>query len=97
MIEVVAGLCGMIPNLLESTKEYWQKLDALEAAYKKGEVSIEEVDVKVAEYMQELGKERRFFFRFLRDRLQHLWQEQPDVIAGFGIVFMLTWIWAAFN
>lgn len=87
----------MVPNLLESTKEYWQKLDALEAAYKNGDVSIEEVDAKVAQYMHELGEERRFFLRFVRDRLQYLWQEQPDIIAGFGILFVVTWVWAAVN
>lgn len=86
-----------MPNLLESTKEYWQKLDALEASYKRGEVSIEEVDAKVEQYMTELGQERRFFFRFVRDRLQHLWKEQPDFIAGIGIIFVLTWFWAALN
>ena len=29
----------MFPNLLEDTKEYWCKLNQLEAAYQKGEVS----------------------------------------------------------
>lgn len=87
----------MVPNLLESTKEYWQKLDRLEAQYKRGEVSIEEVDAKVAQYMTELGEERRFFFRFVRDRMSYLWQEQPEFLVGTGLIFVLTWMWAAIN
>ncbi|WP_088893062.1 hypothetical protein [Leptolyngbya ohadii] len=87
----------MVPNLLESTKEYWKKLDALEAAYKRGDVSIEEVDVKVAEYMAELGQERRFFFRFVRDRLQFIWQEQPELLVSVGLIFTLTWMWTVVN
>ena len=87
----------MVPNLMESTKEYWQKLDTLDAAYKRGEVSIEEVDVKVAQYMTELGQERRFFFRFIRDRFHQLWQEKPDFLVGIGLMFALTWMWAAVN
>ena len=34
----------MFPNLFTATQEYWRKLDALEASYQRGEISIEEVD-----------------------------------------------------
>jgi hypothetical protein len=36
----------MFPNLLEATKEYWRKLDRLEAAYPQGEIPLEEVVVR---------------------------------------------------
>ncbi len=32
----------MFPNLIEATKEYWRKLDELEAAYQQGEIPLEE-------------------------------------------------------
>ena len=34
----------MFPNLIQAIKEYWHKLDKLEAAYQQGEIFLEEVD-----------------------------------------------------
>lgn len=48
----------MNPNLLEATQEYWHKLNELEAAYQRGEVTLEEVDAKVEALMVELGRTR---------------------------------------
>ena len=60
----------MFPNLIQATKEYWHKLDELEAAYQQGEISLEEVDSKVAELIAELAEERRATFTYF----QHSWQ-----------------------
>lgn len=49
----------MFPNLFGATQDYWRKLDRLEARYRRGELSIEEVDAQVQHLMVELGEERR--------------------------------------
>ncbi len=83
----------MIPNLQEATHSYWQKLNALEAAYRRGEVSIEEVDAKVAELTTELGAERRAAIQFLLNGLNRLWQEQREVVLGVTLLGVLTYVW----
>lgn len=83
----------MIPNLLEATNEYWRKLNELEAAYQRGEVSLEEVDARVAVLMAELGQERRASVRFLLDNLSRVWQEQRELVVGLGLIGVLTYGW----
>jgi hypothetical protein len=83
----------MIPNLLEATNEYWRKLNELEAAYQRGDVSLEEVDARVATLMAELGQERRATIRFLMDNLNRLWNEQREIIVSLGLVGVLTYAW----
>lgn len=73
---------AMIPNLLEATNEYWRKLNELEAAYQRGDVSLEEVDARVATLMAELGQERRATIRFLMDNLNRLWNEQREIVVS---------------
>lgn len=85
----------MIPNLLEATNEYWYKLNELEAAYQKGEVSLEEVDDRVKELMAELGRERRAALRFLFNNIGQFWNEQREVVVGLGLIGMLTCAWMA--
>lgn len=83
----------MIPNLLEATNEYWRKLNELEAAYQRGEVSLEEVDARVATLMAELGQERRATIRFLMDNVSRIWNEQRELVVGLGLVGVLTYAW----
>jgi hypothetical protein len=83
----------MIPNLLEATNEYWRKLNELEAAYQRGEVSLEEVDARVAILMAELGQERRATMRFLLDNVSRIWQEQRELVLGLGLLGVLTYSW----
>ena len=64
----------MFPNLLEATHDYWRKLNALEAAYQRGDVSLEEVNQRVPELMAELGEERRAAFRFVWAGLKRFWR-----------------------
>lgn len=84
----------MVPNLIEATNQYWRQLDELEAAYQRGEVSLEEVDAKVAVLMTELGQERRAAVRFLLTNVSRVWREQQLVI-GLGLVSILTYAWIA--
>jgi archaellum component FlaC len=83
----------MIPNLLKATNDYWRKLNELEAAYQQGEVTLEEVDARVATLMAELGQERRASIRFLVDNVSRTWHEQREVIVGLGLVGVLAYTW----
>ena len=85
----------MIPNLLAATNEYWRKLNELDAAYQRGEVSLEEVNATVEELMVELGQERRASVRFLVDNVRRIWNEQQELVVGLGIVGALTYAWIA--
>jgi hypothetical protein len=83
----------MIPNLVQATQEYWRKLNELEAAYQRGDVSLDEVDATVAALMKELGQERRATIRFLLDNVSRLWQEQQQLVVGLGLVGVATYAW----
>ncbi len=83
----------MIPNLLAATNEYWHKLNELDAAYQRGEVSLEEVNARVAKLMVELGQERCASVRFLVDNVSRIWNEQQELMVGLGIVGALTYAW----
>ncbi|MCU0552333.1 MAG: hypothetical protein MUC48_23630 [Leptolyngbya sp. Prado105] len=83
----------MTPNLLEATHEYWHKLDELEAAYQRGEVTLEEVDAKVKELMAELGQSRRVAFSYFFSSVRRLWQEQRETIVGVLGLSALTYGW----
>jgi hypothetical protein len=84
-----------MPNLLEATRQYWRKLDEVELAYQRGELSLPEVDTRVNELMTELGDERRAAFRFFVDGLKRSWQTQQEVWLGSVAVLMLTYVWIA--
>lgn len=84
---------AMFPRLLQATHDYWLKLDRLEAAYQRGEVSIEEVDAKVAALIADLQEERRATIGFFRDRLVHLWQSQRELVLGLSLIGILTYTW----
>jgi hypothetical protein len=87
----------MFPNLLEATKDYWRKLDELEAAYKRGEVSLAEVDARVPELMAELGQERRAALDYLFASWRRLWNEQRETIAGIAFLAIVTYSWVVFS
>jgi hypothetical protein len=83
----------MFPNLFEATKEYWRKLDELEAAYQQGEIPLEEVDARVAELMAELAQERRTAFSYFWHGWQHLLTTQKEIIAGLAVFALVTYAW----
>ncbi|BAS56885.1 hypothetical protein Q2T42_20435 [Leptolyngbya boryana CZ1] len=83
----------MTPNLLEATHEYWHKLNELEAAYQRGEVTLEEVDAKVKGLMTELGQSRRAAFSDFFSRVRRLWEEQRETIVGVLGLGVLTYGW----
>ena len=83
----------MFPNLLQATKEYWRKLDEVEAAYQQGEISLEEVDTKVAELIAELAQERRAAFTYFRHNWQHRLTTQRENLIGLAILTFVTYVW----
>ena len=89
----------MFPNLLEATKEYWHKLDRLEAAYQQGEIPLEEVDARVAELMTGLAQERRDAFIYFWHGWQHWLTAQRETLMGLAILVLVTyaWILTSFN
>ena len=86
-----------MPDLLEATKEYWKKLDELEAAYDRGQISIEQVDAEVKKLMAELGFKRRqalsYFWQGLCSRLQN----QPEFIMGLILMAIAIYAWFLLN
>ena len=83
----------MFPNLLEATKEYWHKLDELETAYQQGNVSLEEVDARVAELMAELAQERRSAFSYTWHCFQRWLTTQRDALVGLAMLALFTYAW----
>jgi len=83
----------MFPNLLEATKEYWHKLDRLEAAYQQGEIPLEEVDARVAELMTELAQERRAAFSYVWHGWQQRLTTQREILIGLAILALVTYSW----
>ena len=84
----------MFPNLLEDTKEYWCKLNELEAAYQKGEVSIEEVDARVKLLTTELIKSRQAALNYVLNSFYHLMNEQRETIVGIAVLGVISYAWA---
>ncbi|ANV92171.1 hypothetical protein [Picosynechococcus sp. PCC 8807] len=83
----------MFPNLLNATQEYWRKLDALEARYQQGEISLQEVDAEVARLMRELGDERRRSLRSFKNMLQGWFRDQKEFVYGLLLVVVVVYGW----
>ena len=83
----------MVPNLLEDTIDYWRKLNALQTAYQRDEVSLAEVDAKVKELMSELGESRRSTLRYLWHVARQTWDEQQSMISGATAIGLLAYVW----
>jgi len=83
----------MMTDLTSATREYWQKLDEVEAAYQRNEISIEEVDAEVQRLMTELGNARRRAFGEAWASLQYFVRQQRDAIAGTAAIALLAYFW----
>ncbi|MDJ0703352.1 MAG: hypothetical protein QNJ46_08735 [Leptolyngbyaceae cyanobacterium MO_188.B28] len=83
----------MFPNLFEATKEYWSNLDRLEAAYKQGDLSLDEVDAKVAELMAGLAQERRDALTYLGRSLWYGLTARREILLGVGFVAIVAYSW----
>lgn len=85
----------MIPDLLEATQDYMQKLDALEAAYQRDEVSVEQVNAQVKVLMQDLGRTRREALRAFAASFWQSRQTQWESLAGVACLGVLAYLWWA--
>jgi hypothetical protein len=83
----------MFTDLLSATRDYWHKLDEVEAAYKRDEMTIEEVDAEVHRLMNELGTHRRQALRDFWASFQYFVQQQRDLLAGTAVLGVLAYVW----
>lgn len=83
---------GMM-NPLKATNNHWQQLNELEAAYERGEVSMEEVDAKVERLITDLNQEHREVLSLIFNGLASVWHEQKDTIIGAGLLGVATYAW----
>jgi dienelactone hydrolase len=87
----------VFPDLIDATRDYWRKLDKIEAAYKRNELDLEEVDAQVHALMADLGQTRRRALREAWGILQAFLQRQGEAVAGFTVVGLLAYVWLVFN
>lgn len=83
----------MITDLIGATRDYWRKLDQVEAAYQQGDLSAEAVNVEVQQLMSELGAVRRQALRDFSASLQYFVRQQQDAIAGTAAIALLACLW----
>lgn len=83
----------MFTDLTGATREYWKKLDKVEAAYKRNELTLEEVDAEVQRLMSELGDARRRALREFGASLQSFVRQQRDAIATLTALGLLAYLW----
>jgi len=83
----------MIPDLIDATTDYWKKLDELEAAYQRDEVSLSEVDARVQELMTDLGRSRRKALTAFWASFRYTVRQQWEAIAGVACIATLTCVW----
>lgn len=82
-------------DLLQATRDYWKKLDDVEAAYQRGELSVPEVDARVHTLMAELGATRRQALKDVWASVQVTLSQQREAIAGTVAIGLLAYLWLA--
>jgi hypothetical protein len=87
----------MFADLLDTTRDYWRKLDEVEAAYTRNELTLEEVNAKVHALMAELGEARRQALRDFWAVVQVFVQQQKDTLAGVVTIGVLAYLWLVFT
>jgi hypothetical protein len=83
----------MFTDLTEATRDYWQKLDEVEAAYKRDEMTLQEVDAEVQQLMTELGNARRRALKDFWASFQVFVSQQREAIAGTAAIAALSYLW----
>jgi hypothetical protein len=76
----------MFTDLFSATQDYWRKLDEVEAAYKRDEMTLEEVNAEVQRLMIDLGNHRRRAIKDFWASLQYFIQQQREVLAGTAVI-----------
>jgi hypothetical protein len=83
----------MLPDLIGATRDYWRKLDAVEAAYRRNELTAAEVNTQVKSLMVELGQTRRQMLRDSWAIAQTFARQQGDALAGVAALGVLAYVW----
>lgn len=83
----------MFTDLTEATHDYWKKLDEVEAAYKRDDMTLQEVDAEVQRLMTELGNARRRALRDVWATFQVFVRQQREAIAGTAAIAALAYLW----
>ena len=83
----------MLPDLISATRDYWRKLDAVEAAYRRHELTAAEVNAEVKALMVELGQTRRQMLRDSWAIVQTCARQQGDALAGVAALGVLAYVW----
>ena len=83
----------MLPDLISATRDYWRKLDAVEAAYRRHELTSAEVNTQVKALMVELGQTRRQMLRDSWAIAQTFARQQGDALAGVAALGVLAYVW----
>ncbi|TVQ07311.1 MAG: hypothetical protein EA368_14505 [Leptolyngbya sp. DLM2.Bin27] len=87
----------MLPDLIGATRDYWRKLDEVEAAYRRHELTTAEVNAQVEALMVELGNTRRQLLRDSWAIFQTFVQQQGDALAGMAALGVLAYVWLVAN
>lgn len=87
----------MLPDLMGATRDYWRKLDEVEAAYRRDELTIKEVDAEVKALMVELGQTRRQLLRDSWAIAQTFVNQQGEALAGVAALGVLAYVWLVAN
>jgi len=87
----------MFPDLIGATRDYWRKLDAVEAAYQRSELTLAEVDAEVKALMVDLGQTRRKALRDVWATVQVFLQQQRETISGVAVIGVLAYVWLTLN
>ncbi len=87
----------MFFDLIDATRDYWRKLDEVDAAYRRNELNLEEVDARVQSLMVELGQARRKALRDFWATLQVFLQQQREAVTGVAVIGLLAYGWLVFN
>lgn len=87
----------MFPDLIGATRAYWRKLDEVEAAYRRDELTLEEVNIRVRDLMAELGQTRQQTLREAWAILQTFMQQQGEALAGVAAIGILAYVWLTLN
>jgi hypothetical protein len=87
----------MFPDLIGATRDYWRKLDEVEAAFQRHELTREEVNAEVKALMVELGRTRRQGLRDFWAISQTFVQQQGEALAGVAALGVLAYLWVIVN
>lgn len=87
----------MLPDLIDATRDYWRQLDEVEAAYRRNELTADEVDAKVKALMVELGQTRRQLLQDSWAIAQTFATQQGEALAGVAALGVLAYVWLVAN